>query len=102
MVYIGITLTAWIGLSRSTPRIEWFESREERTLWYQTGFKELNHSSDNVASFYARSRINGQLVQERFMDLLPYFSTAHVAQDMQRIVEAHGRDKLQFWGFSYV
>ncbi|KAK7040311.1 hypothetical protein VNI00_009779 [Paramarasmius palmivorus] len=89
------------GLSRSTPRIEWFESREERTLWYQTGFKELNHSSDNVASFYARSRINGQLVQERFMDLLPYFSTAHVAQDMQRIVEAHGRDKLQFWGFSY-
>ncbi|KAK7040312.1 hypothetical protein VNI00_009780 [Paramarasmius palmivorus] len=88
------------GVSRSTPRVEFFESREERTLWYIPPGTELNHSSVDVASFWARSKINGQLVQERFIDLLPYFTTSHVAQDMLHIADAYGVEKLQYWGFS--
>ncbi|KAK7032224.1 hypothetical protein VNI00_013182 [Paramarasmius palmivorus] len=89
------------GIAHSTPRIEFFESREERALWYIPAASELNHSSIDVASFWARHKVNGQLVQERFIDLLPYFTTSHVAQDMLRIAEAHGKEKLQYWGFSY-
>ncbi|KAK7032246.1 hypothetical protein VNI00_013204 [Paramarasmius palmivorus] len=89
------------GIAHSTPRIEFFESREERALWYIPAASELNHSSIDVASFWARHKVNGQLVQERFIDLLPYFTTSHVAQDMLRIAEAHGKEKLQYWGFSF-
>jgi pimeloyl-ACP methyl ester carboxylesterase len=30
-----------------------------------------------------------------------YVSTALTARDMLSITRAHGRDKLQYWGFSY-
>ncbi|KAK7047826.1 hypothetical protein VNI00_006154 [Paramarasmius palmivorus] len=89
------------GISRSTPRAEFFETRAERALWYRPSFKELNHSSDNVASAWARSKINGQLAGERLGDILPHFTTDHVSRDMLSIVEAHGREKIQYWGFSY-
>jgi hypothetical protein len=82
--------------------VELFKSREERELWFRPAIKELNHSSDNVASFWARNKINGQLAEERLINLLPYITTSHVAQDMLHIVEAYGREKLQYWGFSYV
>lgn len=29
-----------------------------------------------------------------------YASTASVARDMLEIMKAHGRDKIQYWGFS--
>ncbi|KAK7047825.1 hypothetical protein VNI00_006153 [Paramarasmius palmivorus] len=90
------------GISHSTPRAEFFETRAERALWYRAPFKELNHSSDDVASAWARSKINGQLAGERLGDILPHFTTDHVSRDMLRIVEAYGREKLQYWGFSYV
>ena len=32
----------------------------------------------------------------------PYVSTALVARDMLTIMQAHGYDKIQYWGFSYV
>ncbi|KAK7040318.1 hypothetical protein VNI00_009786 [Paramarasmius palmivorus] len=88
------------GVRHSTPRVELFKSREERALWFRPAIKELNHSSDNVASFWARNKINGQLAEERLINLLPYITTSHVAQDMLHIVEAYGREKLQYWGFS--
>ncbi|KAK7032379.1 hypothetical protein VNI00_013127 [Paramarasmius palmivorus] len=89
------------GIARSTPRVSWYETRVERQLWSQPTVKELNHSSDNVASYWTRTKITGQLAEERASDILPYMQTDFTARDMLSIVEAHGREKLQFWGFSY-
>jgi len=41
------------------------------------------------------------LAGERDDGSLRFINTDHTARDMLRIVQAHGRDKIQYWGFSY-
>ncbi|KAK1226883.1 hypothetical protein PQX77_010130 [Marasmius sp. AFHP31] len=67
------------GVQRSTPLIEFYESREERVL------------------------IMGSLAAQRDKDknILAHMNTDHFARDMLSIAEAHGREKVQFWGLSY-
>ncbi|KAK7032378.1 hypothetical protein VNI00_013126 [Paramarasmius palmivorus] len=89
------------GVARSTPRVSWYDSRVERALWSRPRAKELNHSSDSVGSYWASSKITGQLAEERAGDILPHMQTDHTARDMLSITEAYGRDKIQYWGFSY-
>ncbi|KAK7032351.1 hypothetical protein VNI00_013099 [Paramarasmius palmivorus] len=89
------------GVSRSTPRISWYETRVERELWARPLTMELNHSSDSVASYWAASKITGQLAAERAGDVFPHIQTDHTARDMLSITEAYGREKIQYWGFSY-
>ncbi|ESK91323.1 alpha beta hydrolase fold family [Moniliophthora roreri MCA 2997] len=90
------------GVSRSTPRITFFKTREERLSWERASIQELNSSSrDNVASYWSRAKIAGQLAGERAGDILPFMNTDHTARDMLRITEAYGREKLQYWGISY-
>ncbi|KAK7022957.1 hypothetical protein VNI00_016847 [Paramarasmius palmivorus] len=91
-----------LGVSRSTPRVSWYETRVERELWARPLTKELNHSSDSVASYWAASKITGQLAAERAADVFPHIQTDHMARDMLSITEAHGREKIQYWGFSHV
>uniref|UniRef100_A0A0W0EVX2 Peptidase S33 tripeptidyl aminopeptidase-like C-terminal domain-containing protein n=2 Tax=Moniliophthora roreri TaxID=221103 RepID=A0A0W0EVX2_MONRR len=90
------TLTIRPGVSRSTPRITFIETLDEIISW-QRGIQELNSSlQDNVASYWSRAKISGQLAGERVGDILPYMNTDHTARDMLSITEAYGREKIQY------
>ncbi|KAJ8092780.1 hypothetical protein PM082_023608 [Marasmius tenuissimus] len=88
------------GVRRSTPRIEFYKSRAERALSLRP-YAELNQSRETVESFWANSQIMGTLAYDRGKDYLGHMNTANSARDMLRIVEAHGQEKLQYWGLSY-
>ena len=88
------------GVQRSTPRIEFYSTPAERALNYRP-LTELNHSSsESLASYWGHTKNMGVLAYERGNEYLPYMNTEFVARDMLRIVEAHGREKLMYWGFS--
>ncbi|KAJ7442729.1 TAP-like protein-domain-containing protein [Mycena galericulata] len=92
------------GISRSTPRASFFASRAEREIWVNSDTpqaRSMNASSDALARAWASGMIEGQLAGERDTGSLRFINTDHTARDMLRIVQAHGRDKIQYWGFSY-
>ncbi|KAJ6531975.1 TAP-like protein-domain-containing protein [Mycena capillaripes] len=89
------------GVAYSTPRVSRFATDAEEALWAATEVGDLDASADAVARMWARSQVGGRLAAERAGDLLPHINTDNTARDMLRIVEAHGQEKLQFWGMSY-
>lgn len=42
----------------------------------------------------------GDIARDRLKDVEEHVAMPAVARDMLRIVQAHGMDKLQYWGFS--
>ncbi|KAJ7440151.1 TAP-like protein-domain-containing protein [Mycena latifolia] len=88
------------GVAHSTPHVSLFDTGMERAMWHDMLVRELN-TSDGVAHAWARAQINGHLAAERAGDYLAHINTDNTARDMLRIVEAHGMEKLQYWGFSY-
>jgi hypothetical protein len=62
----------------------------------------MNSSVDALPYAYARGIVEGQLAGERDDGILRFIHTDHTARDMLRIVQAHGHEKIQYWGFSYV
>ncbi|KAK1218736.1 hypothetical protein PQX77_018561 [Marasmius sp. AFHP31] len=90
------------GVQRSTPRIEFYKSRVERVLVHRPA-TEMNESSTDVGNFWASNKIMGSLAAQRDKDknILAHMNTEHSARDMLTITEAHGREKLQYWGLSY-
>ncbi|RDB20278.1 hypothetical protein Hypma_012562 [Hypsizygus marmoreus] len=93
------------GVGRSTPRISFFETELERILWGSVGPRGsltiLNASTDSLAAAWARAKIEGQLARERQIDVIGHINTDQTARDMLQITHAHGKEKLQYWGFSY-
>ncbi|KAF9269273.1 alpha/beta-hydrolase [Marasmius fiardii PR-910] len=90
------------GVRRSTPVISFYESTEERLMWDLPPAIELNRSDTmSVSAFSARSQLTGSLAAQRDKNVLAHMNTDHTARDMLTISEAYGRDKLQYWGFSY-
>lgn len=53
---------------------------------------------------WARAQIVGALAtqQDQKDHLFEHLNTENTARDMLRMVEAHGQEKLQYWGLSYV
>ncbi|KAH9483248.1 Carboxylesterase A [Psilocybe cubensis] len=90
------------GIARSTPRVSFFKTDVERSLWSQNGLPTLaNNSEEGITRTLARSKVLGQLAAETDYGYLRHINTDQTARDMLRIVEAHGRTKIQYWGFSY-
>ncbi|KAJ7663015.1 TAP-like protein-domain-containing protein [Mycena rosella] len=92
------------GISRSTPRVAFFETRSEREIWSSKvngKAMSMNASADALPRAWAQAIINGELAGERDDGSLRFINTDHTARDMLRIVQAHGLDKIQYWGFSY-
>ena len=63
---------------------------------------DANFSTNGVGLLHAQAQVTGQLALENARKAGQHMSTAVVARDMLSITRAHGREKLQYWGFSYV
>lgn len=87
------------GIARSTPRASFFKTDVERALW-SAGLKIVNNSDEGISRTWARGHVQGQLAAETDYGYLKHINTDQTARDMLRIVEAHGRSKIQYWGFS--
>ncbi|KAF5311056.1 hypothetical protein D9619_008142 [Psilocybe cf. subviscida] len=93
------------GISRSTPTVSFFHTKAERAVWgvggqgYRVGL--ANNTDGGVARTWARAVVVNKLAAETDDGYLRHINTENTARDMLRIVEAHGRTKIQYWGFSY-
>ncbi|KAF8959383.1 TAP-like protein-domain-containing protein [Flammula alnicola] len=88
------------GIGRSQPHASFFKTDVEREIW-NLDLKVVNNSAEGVARGWARARVLGQLAAETDDGYLRHINTDQTARDMLKIVEAHGRSKIQYWGFSY-
>ncbi|KAK0445894.1 TAP-like protein-domain-containing protein [Armillaria borealis] len=92
------------GVGNSTPRAEFFPSKEEHSLWLASTNHftwAVNTTSDQIPHLWASAQVVAELAKERDNGILNYISTDNVARDMLQISEAAGQEKLQYWGFSY-
>ncbi|KAF9265041.1 hypothetical protein L218DRAFT_957710 [Marasmius fiardii PR-910] len=90
------------GVHRSTPVISFYESTEERLMWDIAPLIEFNRSDVMTVSYFsAKAQLTGQLALQRDKNVLAHMNTDNTARDMLKITEVYGRDKVQYWGFSY-
>ncbi|KAF9040652.1 Alpha/Beta hydrolase protein [Panaeolus papilionaceus] len=86
------------GVGASTPVVSFYRSSFERFNWEST----LEPIRDyNVARQWARAKVISSIARDSDDGALRYINTDQTARDMLSIVRAHGREKLQYWGFSY-
>ena len=105
MCHRRLILFSWIlrhpslftGIGQSTPRITFVKSATERAILYAS---DLHIAEDDVANRWAYAVLLGQLAGDHDDGYLRHINTDQTARDMLRIVEAHGRTKIQYWGFS--
>lgn len=92
------------GTGFTKPGIEVFSSDAERDAWLMQDDFSLNTTVSSLGNAYARSQILGGLLHKKpdVNTAAAYVTTPLVARDMLSIVNAHGRDKLLYWGFSFV
>ena len=96
-LYESSDLPLFTGIGQSTPRVAFFKSSSERAIWNASG---LHIAEDNVADKWVSAKVLGKLAKDRNDDYLRHINTDQTARDMLRIVEAHGRTRIQYWGFS--
>ena len=85
------------GVGQSTPRATFFKSAAERAILYASDF---HIAEDDVENTWALAKVFGQLAEDHDDGYLRHINTDQTARDMLRIVKAHGRTKIQYWGFS--
>lgn len=89
------------GVGFSVPAVKVFVDDAETASWR---IKEAadplpNMTADAMSRIYARLLVYNGLAKVR-ASIATYVSTASVARDMLGIMNAHGYDKIQYWGFS--
>ncbi|KAH8079799.1 TAP-like protein-domain-containing protein [Cristinia sonorae] len=89
------------GIGATTPSLQTLQSKGEEGLFLHHLLTTVNASDTALGALYATSQNLGELAQARMSHVAQHVSTPVVARDMLSIVKAHGRDKLQYWGFSY-
>jgi pimeloyl-ACP methyl ester carboxylesterase len=91
------------GVGLTQPRINVFHDMDEARTWAVESevIPPFNATPDALARQLARSKVYGDLAASRVLHAAQYVTTELVARDMLEIIRAHGRDKLQYWGFSY-
>ena len=85
------------GVGQSTPRAAFVKSVAERAIVFGPGF---HSAEDDVVNKWTFASLLGQLAEDSDDGYLRHINTDQTARDMLRIVEAHGRTKIQYWGFS--
>ena len=85
------------GVGQSTPRASFVKSAAEREILYAS---DLHIAEDDVSNRWAYAVVLGKLAVDRDDGYLRHINSDQTARDMLRIVEAHGRTKIQYWGFS--
>jgi pimeloyl-ACP methyl ester carboxylesterase len=91
------------GVSRTTPALRGFTDTPE-LMTFSIKFEDdppLGATPDALARTYARTASYGAVAQSRLKDVAPYVNTPFMARDMLAITQAHGFDKLKYWGVSY-
>jgi len=89
------------GIGRTTPRVSFFKTDAERAAWLPWMLPNLNSTVEAIPNTWARAQIIGQLAEEHDGGAAKHVTTDVVARDMLQITHAYGRDKIQYWGFSY-
>ncbi|KAJ3514621.1 hypothetical protein NMY22_g14669 [Coprinellus aureogranulatus] len=92
------------GIGRSTPRATFFDSDVERVLVAVSAGPlpvVKNGSVSGIETSWALAQLVGSLAEEHDDGYLKHINTENTATDMLTITRAHGKDKIQYWGFSY-
>ncbi|KAL4251257.1 Serine protease/Carboxylesterase S33, partial [Pleurotus pulmonarius] len=89
------------GVGLSVPRASFFDTNVQREMW-GSAFDVLNATSDGLVRAWGRAQLMGGLAAKHDQrHVFEHITTENTARDMLQIVEAHGREKIQYWGFSY-
>ena len=89
-----------VGVGATTPPISIFRDAIESAEFFTVAVSNLNESTPSLGKLRAQVQILGDLAEERDKSVVETVSTPAVVRDMLSIVQAFGREKLQYWGFS--
>jgi pimeloyl-ACP methyl ester carboxylesterase len=91
------------GVAFATPGVSFSGSLVEEALWNDRPSQtDLNFTESALGTAYAKAQVSNKLAEQRAADVLPYIHTDYTARDMMAIVEAHDREKILYWGISWV
>lgn len=93
-------LTLRTGFGYSTPLLSVFDSPVEASSLYSTYPVAVNGSDSSLGRSYAQATIFDRLANDRASEFMQSVSTVAVANDMLRIAQALGQEKLNYWGVS--
>lgn len=92
------------GVARTQPQVLAFPDEAEGASWYlqSANSPPWNTTPDALPRMYAASKVLNGVVDARVGNAAAHVGATLVARDMLSIMQALGREKLQFWGISYV